>query len=79
MDLAWYQRVKPFRFRGKKMWMKDWSKTPASPLSQSQTMPKPNELGFKDTVMVYPGQVTRIRMRFDIPGIYVWHCHILSV
>lgn len=25
-----------------------------------------------------PGQVTRIKMRFDRPGRYVWHCHILS-
>jgi bilirubin oxidase len=36
------------------------------------------ETGFKDTVIAYPGQVTRIKVFFDIPGLYVWHCHILS-
>jgi bilirubin oxidase len=36
------------------------------------------ETGFKDTVISYPGQVTRIKVFFDIPGLYVWHCHILS-
>jgi spore coat protein A len=25
-----------------------------------------------------PGEVTRIVARFDKPGRYVWHCHILS-
>jgi spore coat protein A len=40
--------------------------------------PLPNERGPKDTVLVYPGQVTRIRLRFDKPGRYVWHCHIVS-
>ncbi|MCM2356789.1 MAG: multicopper oxidase domain-containing protein [Geobacteraceae bacterium] len=34
--------------------------------------------GFKDTVIAYPSQVTRIKARFDILGLYVWHCHILS-
>ncbi len=32
----------------------------------------------KDMVTALPGQVTRIRMRWDVPGVYVWHCHILS-
>ncbi|MEZ4776748.1 MAG: multicopper oxidase domain-containing protein [Bacteroidia bacterium] len=39
----------------------------------------PNELGGpKDTALMYPGQVTRIKAKFDLPGRYVWHCHILS-
>jgi FtsP/CotA-like multicopper oxidase with cupredoxin domain len=29
-------------------------------------------------VMALPGEVTRIKMTFDKPGRYVWHCHILS-
>ena len=41
--------------------------------------PEPNELGFKDTVIAYPGEITKLRMRFDIPGLFVWHCHILYV
>jgi spore coat protein A len=39
---------------------------------------EPWETGFKDTVTVYPGQVTRVRLRFHTPGQYVWHCHILE-
>ena len=51
----------------------------------------PNEDGRKDTVQAHPGQVTRIRARFELPdegtivlppGVanpqYVWHCHILE-
>jgi FtsP/CotA-like multicopper oxidase with cupredoxin domain len=40
--------------------------------------PEPWEAGWKDTVIAYPGEVTRIKAKFDIPGLYVWHCHILS-
>lgn len=32
----------------------------------------------KDMVIAYPEQVTRIKVTFDKPGRYVWHCHILS-
>ena len=57
---------------------------PALPAAQ-------NENGHKDTVQAHPGQVTRIRARFELPdegtillpsGLtnpqYVWHCHILE-
>jgi spore coat protein A len=60
-----------------------WLQGPARP-------PEPNEVGWKDTVVMYPGQVTRIRVRFATqdgnsfpfdatsgPG-YVWHCHIVD-
>jgi spore coat protein A len=40
--------------------------------------PLPWETGFKDTVISYPGEVTRVKMRFDYPGFYVWHCHIVD-
>ena len=40
--------------------------------------PEPWEAGWKDTVTAYPGDVTRVRMKFDQGGQYVWHCHILS-
>ena len=42
------------------------------------TLPQPWERGFKDTVITYPGQVTRIKARFTIPGLYAWHCHIIE-
>lgn len=44
----------------------------------------PTEHGLFDTAIVYPGsgqalgQMTRIIMKFSLPGHYVWHCHILS-
>jgi FtsP/CotA-like multicopper oxidase with cupredoxin domain len=36
------------------------------------------ESGFKDTVIAYPGEVTRFRLRFSNPGQFVWHCHIVE-
>jgi len=40
--------------------------------------PEPWETGFKDTVIAYPEQVTRIRAQFNTPGQFVWHCHIVE-
>ena len=40
--------------------------------------PEPWETGYKDTVIAYPGEVTRIRSKFDTPGTFVWHCHIVE-
>ena len=55
--------------------------------------PDTNELGWKETVRMNPGEATRVIMRFDLPGglpffvrpsprtggnEYVWHCHILE-
>jgi FtsP/CotA-like multicopper oxidase with cupredoxin domain len=42
------------------------------------TPPEPWETGYKDTVIAYPGQVTRIRAQFNTPGQFVWHCHIVE-
>jgi spore coat protein A len=39
---------------------------------------EPTERGLKDTVIAYPGQITRVRALFDLPGRYVWHCHIVE-
>jgi spore coat protein A, manganese oxidase len=44
---------------------------------------RPSELherGFKDTVVAYPGEVTRIVGDFTAtkPGRFAWHCHILE-
>jgi FtsP/CotA-like multicopper oxidase with cupredoxin domain len=36
------------------------------------------ETGFKDTVIAYPGEITRIKANFDVPGFYAWHCHIVE-
>jgi spore coat protein A len=40
--------------------------------------PEEWETGFKDTIIAYPGQVARIKARFDHAGLFVWHCHILE-
>jgi FtsP/CotA-like multicopper oxidase with cupredoxin domain len=44
----------------------------------STRLPEAWESGFKDTVIAYPGEITRVRSRFDIPGQFVWHCHIVE-
>jgi FtsP/CotA-like multicopper oxidase with cupredoxin domain len=40
--------------------------------------PFPWEVGWKDTVIAQPGEVTRVIATFDLEGLYVWHCHILE-
>jgi bilirubin oxidase len=39
---------------------------------------EPWETGWKDTVIAYPGEITRIKAKYDLPGFYVWHCHIVE-
>jgi spore coat protein A, manganese oxidase len=41
--------------------------------------PYANETGaWKDTVQMNPGEATTLIAKFDLPGKYVWHCHILE-
>jgi FtsP/CotA-like multicopper oxidase with cupredoxin domain len=40
--------------------------------------PEAWEEGFKDTVIAYPGEITRIKANYDLAGFYVWHCHIVE-
>jgi spore coat protein A, manganese oxidase len=54
--------------------------------------PEPNELGWKETVQMHPGEMTTVIMKFDLPATpfavppsprtggneYVYHCHILE-
>jgi bilirubin oxidase len=40
--------------------------------------PELTEAGWKDTVIAYPGEVTELKAKFDIAGLYVWHCHIVE-
>ena len=40
--------------------------------------PETWESGYKDTVIAYPGEITRIKAKFDKAGLYVWHCHIIE-
>ncbi len=54
--------------------------------------PDLNEMGWKETVRMNPGEMTEVIMKFDLPKVpfvipvsprtggheYVWHCHILE-
>jgi bilirubin oxidase len=45
---------------------------------ESTSPPEAGETGYKDTVIAYPEQITRVKAHFDIRGRYVWHCHIVE-
>jgi len=51
---------------------------PFEVVPNSKRDPEVWETGYKDTVIAYPGEITRVKMRFDLPGFYVWHCHIVE-
>jgi FtsP/CotA-like multicopper oxidase with cupredoxin domain len=36
------------------------------------------ETGRKDTVIAYPGEITRVKATYDRAGLFVWHCHIVE-
>jgi FtsP/CotA-like multicopper oxidase with cupredoxin domain len=41
--------------------------------------PEPGEAGArKDTVIAYPGEITRVKAKYDRAGLFVWHCHIVE-
>jgi FtsP/CotA-like multicopper oxidase with cupredoxin domain len=48
-----------------------------SPVGKKRT-PRPEENGWKDTVIAYPGEITRIRLKFTTSGQFAWHCHIVE-
>ena len=47
-------------------------------LAEDQRQPERTERGWKDTVTALPEEVTRIVAKFDKPGQFVWHCHIVE-
>ena len=51
---------------------------PPARLDGDPRPPEAWESGLKDTVIAYPGEVTRIRAKFDTAGQFVWHCHIVE-
>jgi FtsP/CotA-like multicopper oxidase with cupredoxin domain len=48
------------------------------PFGDAARPPESWEKGFKDTIIAYPGEITRVKVLFDLPGLYVWHCHIVE-
>jgi len=55
----------------------DMGMTIAVPVGEPRP-PEDWETGFKDTVIAYPGEVTRVKAMFPLAGLFVWHCHILE-
>jgi spore coat protein A, manganese oxidase len=51
---------------------------PPARLAGDPRPPEAWESGRKDTLIAYPGEVTRIKAQFNNPGQFVWHCHILE-
>jgi FtsP/CotA-like multicopper oxidase with cupredoxin domain len=48
-------------------------------LSINDRVPPAPEAGWKDTVLLWPGDVIRIIKRFEeYTGIYMYHCHLLE-
>lgn len=47
-------------------------------LTGTPRLPGAWEAGRKDTVQVFPGEVTRVLVNFKRQGEYAYHCHILS-
>src|SRR5581483_9220715 len=46
--------------------------------ARTPTLAVGNEVAWKDTIQINPGEVITFRAKFDLGGKYVWHCHILS-
>lgn len=47
-------------------------------LSRNGHAPYPNERGLKDTVAINPKEHVRIKVWFNVPGIFMYHCHIIE-
>lgn len=62
------------------------AKNAAGNLVNCASPPVPGETGFKDTVRVNGGEITRVRVRFGPnpvdpstrAGLFAWHCHIIE-
>jgi FtsP/CotA-like multicopper oxidase with cupredoxin domain len=48
------------------------------PFDGDPRAPEPWETGYKDMVIAYPDEITRVKAAFDQAGRYVWHCHIIE-
>lgn len=47
-------------------------------LDRDGNPPPPNEQGWKDTILVYPGEKVRAIASFDLKGLFIDHFHILE-
>ncbi|KRL85634.1 cell division protein [Lacticaseibacillus pantheris DSM 15945 = JCM 12539 = NBRC 106106] len=47
-------------------------------ISRNGHAPYPNETGLKDTVSINPHEHVRIKVLFNVPGVFMYHCHIIE-
>ncbi len=47
-------------------------------LDRSGNISFPTDKGYKDTVLVMPNETVRIIVHFTVPGLFLYHCHILE-
>ncbi len=47
-------------------------------LERNGNPPPANETGWKDTILVYPGEKVKAIATFKYPGLFMYHCHILE-
>lgn len=47
-------------------------------LDRNGKLPPRNELGWKDTVIVNPGETVHLLLKFPKVGMFMYHCHILE-
>jgi FtsP/CotA-like multicopper oxidase with cupredoxin domain len=55
----------------------------SAPIVADATIPArafepPETLGWKDVIRVDPANAVKLAVRFDVPGRYVYHCHVLE-
>lgn len=47
-------------------------------VSRDGENPPKNEMGWKDSISIAPGETVKIAVKFEHEGIYMFHCHILE-
>lgn len=47
-------------------------------VSRNGKAPYPNEHGLKDVIAVNPDEHVVIKVRFTVPGVFMYHCHIIE-
>lgn len=47
-------------------------------VSRNGHAPYPNETGLKDVISINPGEHIKIKVWFNVSGVFMYHCHILE-
>lgn len=77
LHLVHFQVLNTQKFNVKKSYFGENGNSSVQLLGKASP-PLPENAGRKDTFIVLPGEVARVKAFFDKEGEYVWHCHILS-